>query len=64
MCVFAVGASARVCVCVFVTDLGMDEDDEEPVPLPNVNGAIMKKVIPHQNPHFYHPPFLGYFPLL
>ena len=29
----------------FLTDLGMDDDDDEPVPLPNVNGAIMKKVI-------------------
>ena len=28
-----------------LTDLGMDEDDDEPVPLPNVNGAIMKKVM-------------------
>ena len=26
-------------------DLGMDEDDEDPVPLPNVNAAILKKVI-------------------
>ncbi len=23
----------------------MDEDDDDPVPLPNVNGAIMRKVI-------------------
>ena len=23
----------------------MDEDDDEPVPLPNVNAAILKKVI-------------------
>ena len=26
-------------------DLGMDEEDEELVPLPNVNAAILKKVI-------------------
>ena len=26
-------------------DLGMDEDEEEIVPLPNVNAAILKKVI-------------------
>ncbi|XP_059164805.1 S-phase kinase-associated protein 1-like [Physella acuta] len=26
-------------------DLGMDEDEDEPVPLPNVNAAILKKVI-------------------
>ena len=29
----------------FLVDLGMDEDDEDPVPLPNVNAAILKKVI-------------------
>ena len=29
-----------------ITDLGMDEDDDEPVPLPNVNAAILKKVMP------------------
>ena len=28
-----------------MTDLGMDEDDDEPVPLPNVNAAILKKVL-------------------
>ena len=28
-----------------LTDLGMDEDDDEPVPLPNVNAAILKKVL-------------------
>jgi hypothetical protein len=28
-----------------LSDLGMDENDEEPVPLPNVNAAILKKVI-------------------
>ena len=32
-------------VTVSLTDLGMDDDDDEPVPLPNVNGAIMKKVL-------------------
>ena len=26
-------------------DLGMDEEEEESVPLPNVNAAILKKVI-------------------
>ena len=26
-------------------DLGMDEEDEELVPLPNMNAAILKKVI-------------------
>lgn len=29
----------------FCLDLGLDEDDDEPVPLPNVNGAIMRKVL-------------------
>lgn len=44
-------ALIRMCVRVlllFVSsllDLGLDEDDDEPVPLPNVNGAIMRKVI-------------------
>ena len=28
-----------------VPDLGMDEGEDEPVPLPNVNAAILKKVI-------------------
>ena len=31
--------------CGFFADLGMDEDDDEPVPLPNVNAAILKKVL-------------------
>ena len=28
-----------------IEDLGLDEEDDEPVPLPNVNGAIMRKVM-------------------
>ena len=30
----------------------MDEDDEDPVPLPNVNAAILKKVITSTNTIF------------
>lgn len=28
-----------------IPDLGMDDGDDDPVPLPNVNAAILKKVI-------------------
>ena len=39
-----------------VTDLGMDEDDDEAVPLPNVNAAILKKVIQWCTYHKDDPP--------
>ncbi len=37
-------------------DLGMDEDEEEAVPLPNVNAAILKKVIQWCTYHKDDPP--------
>ena len=37
-------------------DLGMEEDDEEAVPLPNVNAAILKKVIQWCTYHKDDPP--------
>jgi S-phase kinase-associated protein 1 len=36
--------------------LGMDEDDEEVVPLPNVNSAILRKVIQWATYHKDDPP--------
>ena len=37
-------------------DLGMDDDEEEVVPLPNVNAAILKKVIQWCTYHKDDPP--------
>ena len=39
-----------------IEDLGLDEDDDEPVPLPNVNGAILRKVIEWATHHKNDPP--------
>ena len=41
-CLFSYPVSVADVGCV---DLGMDEGEDEPVPLPNVNAAILKKVI-------------------
>lgn len=41
---------------VQIADLGMDEDEEEAVPLPNVNAAILKKVIQWCTYHKDDPP--------
>lgn len=38
-------AKQSVTIKTMLEDLGVDEDDDEPVPLPNVNAAILKKVI-------------------
>merc|ERR1712126_28640 len=38
-------AKQSVTIKTMLEDLGMDEEDEEVVPLPNVNAAILKKVI-------------------
>lgn len=37
-------------------DLGMDEEDDEAVPLPNVNAAILKRVIQWCTYHKDDPP--------
>lgn len=37
-------------------DLGLDDDDDEPIPLPNVNAAILRKVIEWANHHKDDPP--------
>ena len=41
---------------MFVHFVGMDEDEEEAVPLPNVNSAILKKVIQWATYHKDDPP--------
>lgn len=38
------------------SDLGMEEDEEEAIPLPNVNAAILKKVIQWCTYHKDDPP--------
>ena len=38
-------AKQSVTIKTMLEDLGMEEDEEEPVPLPNVNAAILKRVI-------------------
>jgi S-phase kinase-associated protein 1 len=43
-------------LCFLFEDLGMDEGEEEPVPLPNVNAAILKKVIQWCTYHKDDPP--------
>ena len=39
-----------------LTDLGVDEDDDEPISLPNVNSAILRKVIKWCTYHKDDPP--------
>lgn len=41
---------------IFLCIVGMDEDEEEVVPLPNVNSAILKKVIQWATYHKDDPP--------
>jgi len=38
-------AKQSVTIKTMLEDLGIDEDEEEIVPLPNVNAAILKRVI-------------------
>jgi len=49
-------AKQSVTIKTMLEDLGMEEDDDEPVPLPNVNAAILKKVIQWCSFHRDDPP--------
>ena len=49
-------AKQSVTIKTMLEDLGMDEEDEEEVPLPNVNAAILKKVIQWASYHKDVPP--------
>lgn len=49
-------AKASVTIKTMLEDLGMDDDEEEVVPLPNVNAAILKKVIQWATYHKDDPP--------
>ena len=52
-------AKQSVTIKNMLEDLGMDEDDEEVVPLPNVNTAILKKVIQWCTYHKDDPPMIS-----
>merc|ERR1712107_485144 len=49
-------ARQSVTIKTMLEDLGMDEEDEEVGPLPNVNAAILKKVIQWATYHKDDPP--------
>merc|ERR1712025_458929 len=49
-------AKASMTIKTMLEDLGMDDDDDEPVPLPNVNAAILRKVIAWATHHKDDPP--------
>lgn len=49
-------AKQSVIIKTMLEDLGMDEGEDEPVPLPNVNAAILKKVIQWCTYHKDDPP--------
>jgi len=49
-------AKKSVTIKTLLEDLGLDEEDDEPVPLPNVNAAILKKVIEWATHHKDDPP--------
>ena len=47
-------AKQSVTIKTMLKDMGMEEEDEEVVPLPNVNAAILKKVIQWATHHKVH----------
>jgi len=49
-------AKLSVTIKTMLEDLGMDEEDDEAIPLPNVNAAILKKVIQWCTYHKEDPP--------
>jgi len=49
-------AKQSVIIKTMLEDLGMDESEDDPVPLPNVNAAILKKVIQWCTYHKDDPP--------
>jgi len=49
-------AKQSVTIKTMLEDLGVEEDDDEGVPLPNVNAAILKKVIQWCTQHKDDPP--------
>jgi len=49
-------AKASVVIKTMLEDLGMDEGEEEVVPLPNVNAAILRKVLQWAQHHKDDPP--------
>jgi len=49
-------AKCSATIKTMVEDLGLEEGDEEAVPLPNVNAAILRKVIQWANYHKDDPP--------
>ncbi|XP_033644487.1 S-phase kinase-associated protein 1-like [Asterias rubens] len=49
-------AKQSVTIKTMLEDLGVDEDDDEPIPLPNVNSAILRKVIKWCTYHKDDPP--------
>jgi len=49
-------AKQSVIIKTMLEELGMDESEDDPVPLPNVNAAILKKVIQWCTYHKDDPP--------